>query len=225
VIKSEIDYKLSDKDTRERQAMALLATGSFFSSDNASSLAYGSLFERASSIFDDLFSDSDDKFKVGLNYAQGDRNPYTQTEGRVGVTFSTKVNERISVNGKLGVPVGGAEQSVIVGDFEVLLRLNQDGTLNARVFNRGNDINYIGEGIGYTQGVGVSYEVDFDTFRELIRNLLIRASKKNDEKETTKKKSAGEELPDTDYSSDFIRFYETRRSSKPEQGNNPVESD
>ncbi|MEC4114078.1 translocation/assembly module TamB domain-containing protein [Myroides pelagicus] len=216
VVRSELDYKLNDRDTRERQAMALLATGAFFSSDNSSSSLAGSLFERASSIFDDIFSDEDDKFKVGLNYAQGERNPYTQTEGRLGVTFSTKVNDRISVNGKLGVPVGGEEQSVIVGDIEMLLRLNEDGTLNARFFNRENDINYLGEGIGYTQGVGLTYEVDFDTFKELIAKVLGQADKrakqkaKSDENDTNR----SEELPDSDFNRDFIRFYEQRNRSK-----------
>lgn len=218
VVKSELDYKLSDRDTRERQAMALLATGSFFSSDNSSSALAGSLFERASSIFDDLFSDVDDKFKVGLNYAQGERNPYTQTEGRLGVTFTTKVNDRISVNGKLGVPVGGVEQSVIVGDVEVLLRINEEGTLNARFFNRENDINYIGEGIGYTQGVGLSYEVDFDTLKELIAKFLNQSEKKKKKKEEKESSNnRAEDLPDSDYSQEFIRFYETRRKS----GNTP----
>lgn len=213
VVKSELDYKLSDRDTRERQAMALLATGSFFSSDNSSSTLAGSLFERASSIFDDLFSDEDDKFRVGLNYAQGERNPYSQTEGRLGVTFSTKVNDRISVNGKLGVPMGGEEQSVIVGDVEVLLRINEEGTLNARFFNRENDINYIGEGIGYTQGVGVTYEVDFDTFKELFSKILKQADKRAKEKKekNNKENNRTEELPDSDFNRDFIRFYEDRK--------------
>lgn len=213
VVKSELDYKLSDRDTRERQAMALLATGAFFSSDNSSSTLAGSLFERASSIFDDLFSDDEDKFKVGLNYAQGERNPYTQTEGRVGVTFSTRVNDRISVNGKLGVPVGGVEQSVIVGDVEVLLRLNESGSLSARVFNRENDINYIGEGIGYTQGVGLSYEVDFDTFKELLSKILNKAEgdQKDKEKKNKQENNRSEELPDSDFNRDFIKFYENRR--------------
>lgn len=211
VIRSEIEYKLSDKDTRERQAMALLATGTFFSSDNSSTALAGSLFERASSIFDDIFSDEDDKVRIGLNYAQADRNPYTQTEGRVGVTFSTQVNDRIKVNGKLGVPVGGAEESVIVGDVEVLLRLNEDGNLNARVFNRENDINYIGEGIGYTQGLGLSYEVDFDTFKELIRKILNKAAVEEEEK---KKTSKADDLPDSDYNADFIRFYENRKEKQ-----------
>jgi hypothetical protein len=46
--------------------------------------------------------------------------------------------------------------------------VNADGTLNLRLFNRENDINYIGQGIGYTQGVGMSYEVDL---------ILCRTSK------------------------------------------------
>ncbi|MCA4806431.1 translocation/assembly module TamB domain-containing protein [Myroides odoratimimus] len=215
VVKSELDYRLSERDMRERQAMALLATGAFFSSDNSSSTLAGSLFERASSIFDEIFSDEDDKFKVGLNYAQGERNPYTQTEGRVGVTFSTKVNDRISVNGKLGVPVGGVEQSVIVGDVEVMLRLNEEGSLSARVFNRENDINYIGEGIGYTQGVGLSYEVDFDTFKELISKILNRAKTREKDQSKNKKQDTNrsEELPDSDFNRDFIKFYENRRKS------------
>ncbi|MHC5202253.1 translocation/assembly module TamB domain-containing protein [Myroides sp. LJL119] len=217
VVKSELDYRLSDRDMRERQAMALLATGSFFSSDNSSTALAGSLFERASSIFDDLFSDEDDKFKVGLNYAQGERNPYTQTEGRLGVTFSTKVNDRITVNGKLGVPVGGEEQSVIVGDVEVLLRLTQEGNLNARFFNRENDINYIGEGIGYTQGVGLTYEVDFDTFKELLAKILKQADQRAKKKQKEQDKSdldRSEELPDSDFSRDFIKFYEDRNKTR-----------
>jgi hypothetical protein len=51
-------------------------------------------------------------------------------------------------------------------------RVNEDGTLNLRLFNRENDINYIGQGIGYTQGVGVTYEVDFDTFKELVNKIF-----------------------------------------------------
>lgn len=213
VIRSEIEYKLSDRDTRMNQAMALLATGSFFSADNSSTALAGSLFERASGIFDELFSDVDDKFKVGLNYAQAERNPFMQTEGRLGVTFSTKVNDRISVNGKLGVPVGGVEQSVIVGDVEVLLSINEEGTLNARFFNRENDINYIGEGIGYTQGVGISYEVDFDTFKELFQKLLNKEIKKQEKRKGKNDTNRSEEMPDSDYNHDFIQFYENRRKS------------
>jgi hypothetical protein len=72
----------------------------------------------------------------------------------------------------VGVPFGGINESAIVGDVEVLYRVNDDGSMNLRLFNKENDINYIGQGIGYTQGVGVSYEVDFDTFKELVNKIF-----------------------------------------------------
>jgi hypothetical protein len=53
--------------------------------------------------------------------------------------------------------------------------VNRDGTLNLRVFNKENDITYIGQGIGYTQGLGMSYEVDFDTFKELVNKIFKNA--------------------------------------------------
>ncbi|MEW5675315.1 translocation/assembly module TamB domain-containing protein [Flavobacterium enshiense] len=209
VLKSEIDYKLSDKDVRQTQAIALLSGGGFLTPENATNTVYGTLFERAGSLFNDIFSGDDDKFQVGLNYVQADRNPLLETEGRVGVTLSTQINEKITINGKLGVPVGGTEESVIVGDVELQLRLNEDGTLKARVFNRENDINYIGEGIGYTQGVGLTYQVDFDTFKELIRKILNKAEEDQNNNPT-------DQLPDSDLSPDFINFIENRKNKKAE---------
>ena len=41
-----------------------------------------------------------------------------------------------------------------------------------KVFNRENEFRYIGEELGYTQGVGLSYQVDFQTFRDLIFKLM-----------------------------------------------------
>ena len=186
VIKSELEYKLSDKDNRETQAMALLATGSFLTAENASTAVYGSLFERASSLFEDLFADEDGKFKVGFNYSQRDRNPYAEQEAaRVGLTLSTQITDKVLINGKLGVPIGGTEDNVIVGDVEVQLLLNDEGNLKARVFNRENNINYLGEGIGYKQGVGLTYEVDFDTFKELLTKIFKQADRdKKNKKES-----------------------------------------
>lgn len=218
-IKSEIDYKLADKDTRETQAMALLATGGFITTSNASNAVYGSLFERASSLFDDLFSDSEGKFRVGLNYSQSDRNPFLEQQdaARVGVTLSTQINDRILVNSKLGVPIGGREENVIVGDVEVQLLLNDDGTLRARVFNRENDINYIGEGIGYTQGVGLTYEVDFNTFKELLKKIMIKADKRAKNKKKQQEEDKNNNTPDDDYGVDFLKFQEKRREENTEE--------
>ena len=173
VLKSEIQTKLDDKDVRQKQALVLLSTGGFLSADgvNQSSLT-NNLYEKFGDIFGNVFSNTDDKIQIGLDVVGAERTPGAEADGRVGVTVSTKVNERITINGKLGVPVGGINESAVVGDVEVQYRVNEDGTMNLRVFNRENDINYIGEGIGYTQGIGINYEVDFNTFAQLISKLF-----------------------------------------------------
>lgn len=173
VLKSEIQTKLSDKDIRQTQALTLLSTGGFLSQDGLDQNALTrNLFETAGGIFDDIFQNPDDKLKVGIDIVSADRTPGRESDGSVGFTVSTQINERITVNGKLGVPVGGINESAIVGNVEVQYRVNEDGSMNLRVFNRENDINYIGEGIGYTQGVGITYEVDFNTFKELVNRFF-----------------------------------------------------
>jgi autotransporter translocation and assembly factor TamB len=173
VLKSEIQYKLYDKDVRQTQALYLLSSGGFLSSEGVNQSDFsGSLFETASSLLGGIIRTDDDKFKVGFNYVAADRRIGKETDGRVVATISSKINERFTINGKVGVPFGGINESAVVGDLEVQYRVNEDGTLNLRIFNRENDVNYIGQGIGYTQGVGVTYEVDFDTFRELVNKIF-----------------------------------------------------
>ena len=58
--------------------------------------------------------------------------------------------------------------------------LNESGTLKAKVFNRENDFRYLGDEFGYTQGMGMSYQVDFNTFQELIDKIKSNASKSTD---------------------------------------------
>ena len=176
-LKSEIQYKLDDKDARQTQALYLLSTGSFLSQEgvNQNQLS-NNLFEKASSLFSDIFSGDNDKISIAPEYIVADRTPGQETDGRFGVTVSSKINDRITVNGKVGVPVGGITETAIIGDLEVQYRVNRDGTLNLRVFNKENDITYIiGQGIGYTQGLGISYEVDFDTFKELVNKIFKNA--------------------------------------------------
>ena len=113
----------------------------------------------------------------------------------------------MSVNGKVGVPVGGVNQSGIVGNVEVLYRVNDDGTLNLRAFNRENDINYIGEGIGYTQGLGINYQVDFDNLTELF-NKIVKKKKVTIAKKTT------EDVPDSELPENVIFTDSKKKKNK-----------
>ncbi len=207
VLKSEIDYKLQDKDTRQTQAFALMATGSFVTAESTGNAAYGSLIEGASSIINGLFADQDSNLQLGLDYSQGNR--LTDISDRVGVTMNTRINDRITINGKVGVPVGGVTETVIVGNLEVLIQINEDGTLNAHVFNRENDINYVGEGIGYTQGLGITYNVEFDTFKEMMQKIF-RSNKKVDPSKSQ------DDFPDSEFPPEFIEFINQRKAKSAE---------
>ena len=208
VLKSEIDYKLQDKDTRQTQAFALMATGSFVTAESTGNAAYGSLIEGASSIINGLFADQDSNLQLGLDYSQGNR--LTDISDRVGVTMNTRINDRISINGKVGVPVGGVTESVIVGNLEVLIQINEDGSLNAHVFNRENDINYVGEGIGYTQGLGITYNVEFNTFKEMMQKIFNTNKKKTDPSKSQ------DDLPDSEFPPEFIEFINQRKTKSTE---------
>ena len=210
VLKSEIQTKLDDKDVRQKQALILLSTGSFLSVDGLSQTSItNNLYEKVGDIFGSILNDNEDKIQVGVDLVSADRNPGRETDGRVGLTVTTKINDRISINGKFGVPVGGVTQSTIVGDVEVQYRVNEDGTLNLRMFNKENDINYIGQGVGYTQGIGLTYQVDFTTFKQLL-NKIFKNQKIEIEKKSVKEVSDSAVLPD------YIQF-EGKKSEKKEK--------
>ncbi|TYP74193.1 translocation/assembly module TamB domain-containing protein [Aquimarina intermedia] len=187
IVKSELEYRLESESARELQALSLVTQGQFYNDFTLGQNAItGNLVERASSLVNGIFSGEDDKFQVGLNYTQGDRVLDEETSDQFGVTLSTKINNRILINGQVGVPVGGVSESVVVGNVEVEYLFNEQGTLRGKIFNRENDIQYIGKNNGYTQGVGLSYSVDFDNFNELWKKIFAT----REEKESLVKKDS-----------------------------------
>ncbi len=176
VTNSELQYRLDDNTKREMQAFSLLSQGAFINDLSITQQAVtGNLVQTASSMFNQILNSGDGVFDVGVSYEIGERNPNQDfvTDDRLGVTVSTQISDRILVNGKIGMPIGGVSESVVAGDVEVQILLNDDGTLSATIFNRENEIRqFFAQEQGYTQGVGLSYQVEFDTFRELFRKLL-----------------------------------------------------
>lgn len=175
-VESELSYRLESKDDRSNQAIYLLATGSFSSSLSELSIT-GTIEERLNGIINNLISNGDNKLQVGLNVELGETTPDYQTDDRVGVTLQTNISDRIRINGKVGVPIGGVSQTAIAGDVQIDFLLNEEGTFTAKVFNRENSIRNFGEEIGYTQGLGIAYNVDFDSFKELIQ-IIFKGKKK-----------------------------------------------
>jgi hypothetical protein len=182
VAESELtDFLLNDDDRRRLQALSLLSQGRFVNDVNINqNVVTGNLIETAAGIFNDALSgDGDNKFNVGVNYSQADRSLNLETADQLGLTVSSQISDKITFNGEIGVPVGGVTQTAIVGDAEIEISLNEDRSLTAKIFNRQNQIQYVGEIEGFTQGVGLSYQVDFDTLKELVDKVFKGKNKNN----------------------------------------------
>ncbi|MDE3743545.1 translocation/assembly module TamB domain-containing protein [Maribacter polysaccharolyticus] len=187
MIKSELEYSLQDPQVEEKNAIFLLAQGTFVNDQSGinSQAVTGNLIQSASGLLNQVLSGGNDKFNLGLSYEQGilDSSTDIETENRIGVTVSTQISDRVLLNGKVGVPVGGTTETVVAGDFELQLLLNEEGTLSAKFFNRENEIQaFFGDTQGYTQGVGLSYEVDFNSFKELMQKMFKGANKEKKQK-------------------------------------------
>ncbi|WP_046758699.1 translocation/assembly module TamB domain-containing protein [Kordia jejudonensis] len=187
VAQSELtDFLLNDDDKRRLQALSLLSQGRFVNQVNINQNAItGNLIETATGIINDaLTGEGNGKLNVSLNYSQADRSNQLnfETSDQLGFRVSSQISDKVTFNGQLGVPVGGVTQTAIVGDAEVEISLNEDRSLTAKIFNRQNQIQYVGEIQGFTQGIGLSYQVDFDTLKELVDKVFKGKKKMAEEK-------------------------------------------
>jgi hypothetical protein len=176
IVKSELQYRLQDPTVEEQNAFFLLAQGTFVNDNSGltSQALVGNAIQTASGLLNQVLGSNNDKFDFGVSYEQGYLDPNdVQTEDRIGVTVSTQISEKVLFNGRFGVPVGGVSETVVAGDVEVQVLLNEQGTLRAKIFNRENEIQqFLADRQGYTQGIGLSYEVDFNSFRELMSKIF-----------------------------------------------------
>ncbi|MGB5507522.1 translocation/assembly module TamB domain-containing protein, partial [Robiginitalea sp.] len=130
-----------------------------------------------------------DVINWGVSYESGYQDPNADiaTDDRIGFTVSTKISDRVLFNGRLGVPVGGVQENTVAGDAEVQVILNDEGTLSARIFNRQNEMQQIvTDRQGYTQGVGLSYEMDFNNVKELFQKTFRKKEKDSVESDSLK---------------------------------------
>ena len=188
-LKAELDFKLNgtnDLNTKMNNFGSLLFAGTFTSTDtsmgtNGVMMITGLSEELLSNALTNILNSGDSKLKVGVTYDIGDSRSdieNLQTQDQLGITVVTQINDKILIDGKLGVTGGAnsslANQSGLVGEVEIEFLLNDEGSLRSNVFNRQNEIQYSEEEEGYTQGVGISYQFDFDIFSEFLKRIGLK---------------------------------------------------
>ena len=192
---SELEFVLNKQDSGNmmRQFVSLIAIGNFFDENNFSNTrsAIGnegitSATMAISNALMDIISDPNDKIQFGFDYVQGNQNiENLYTENQLGVSFSTRLgkNENIIINGEVSVPTGNQSNSNIAGTVSAELPLNKKETFFLKMFNRQNEIQYSDDEVGYTQGFGVLWQLEFDKLELKKKDKKDREDSKKSEKQ------------------------------------------
>jgi hypothetical protein len=123
---------------------------------------------------------------VGINYQQGN----SSVPKELDVAVSTQLfGDRLLVDGLFGMnsytstSQAAQQASTIVGDINIEYILTKNRRLRVRAFNRTNTIDILTNNAPYTQGVGISYQRDFNKIGDIFRK-----EKKTKEEKPPKKK-------------------------------------
>jgi len=191
-IQNQVKRLINSEEEKYRQAVSLLVMRRFTSPSeisnrgivNSSTVVGVNAYEMLSNQLSNWASQISKQVNVGVNYRPGD----ALTSEELEVALSTSLfNDRVSIDGNVGVANSTSNNnnqntSNLVGDFTVEVKANKDGSIRLKAFNRSNNNSLINNiNSPYTQGVGVFYSIEFNSFNELSKkfgSLFRRKSKK-----------------------------------------------
>jgi hypothetical protein len=118
---------------------------------------------------------------IGVNYRPGD----ALSSEELDLALSKQLfNNRLTIDGNLGVNNNSTNtkttnNSNLIGDVTVELKLTESGKYRVKGFNRSNDnTQVLNSGGPFTQGVGIFYREEFESLTELYRRYLGKVKKK-----------------------------------------------
>ena len=170
---SRLKSVINTDELMNRNVASLLALGHFYTMDKSdvnSSTELSSVgFSTLSSQISNWMSSLNEDVNIGVNYKPSDG---VSTSNEFDVALSTQLwNDRLLLNGNFGyrddvanAPNTNTSNSIV--DFDIEYKLTPSGKYSVKAFNRTND-SYFKQAPN-TQGIGVTYRENFDTFSELF---------------------------------------------------------
>jgi len=116
---------------------------------------------------------------IGLNYRPGNQ----ITNDEIELALSTQLfNDRVTINGNIGnnTNPNTENNSQLVGDFEVNVKLIPTGKIKFKAYNRSNN-NLIYETAPYTQGIGFSVSQDYNNLKDLFNKIIGILNRKKEQ--------------------------------------------
>ena len=180
-VKSRVESALSTDDKVQKQFLSLLMSNSFLPDEqsgivNNSSLLTSSVSEIMSNQLNNIFQKLNIPLDLGLNYQANERG-----NDIFDVAVSTQLfNNRVIVNGNIGNRQysTGRANSDVVGDIDIEIKLDRPGALRLNLFSHSADqyTNYLDN--SQRNGIGLTYQQEFNSFKEFFRKLFSGRKKK-----------------------------------------------
>ncbi len=185
-IKDEVRQFFNTDEDMNRQILSLLILGRFYTPEylrgtyeaSNSNIVGTTASEMFSSQLSNWLSQISNDFDIGVNYRPGNQISNDEIE----FALSTQIfNDRVTLNGNIGnngTQATTANNSNIIGDFDLNVKLTNNGKFQFKAYNHSNN-NIIYETSPYTQGVGFTYRENYDSFGELLIKFKQLFRKKN----------------------------------------------
>ena len=191
----------NEQDELNRQFFSLLLVRKFQPLKGTVSASGSSAIDLVESQINAALGKLSDSYKLNVDYGAD------KVAGDNSVELGVKtglLNDRLIVSGSFGVenktdnasgPSNNTTQSSLIGDVNIEYLINEKGTFRVNVFNQSN-ANSVNENSGpFTQGAGISYHEEFNSWKdfELFQAILDIFRKK--EKKHFKNKKVEKKLP------------------------------
>ncbi len=185
-LNSDIDRKvrsiISTDDMMSRQIVYLLTLSRFYTPDYMTATRGNELVSMASSTLSSQLSSVLGQLSDNWSIApsvRSDKGDFTDVEVDLALS-SSLLNNRLLLNGNFGYRDNALNSNSFIGDFDVEYLLNRTGTIRLKAYNRYNDQNYYLRSALTTQGVGVAFRKDFDSFSDFFRFLRRKKDSRTD---------------------------------------------
>ncbi len=177
-LRDELQQFFSTQEDLNRQMLSLLVLGRFYTPEYIRGSYVPATGQLIGNTASDLFSSQlsnwlsriNKDVDIGFNYRPGNQ----ITDDEIELALSTQIfNDRVTINGNIANNTNptSMNNSELVGDFEINVKLTPNGKLQLKAYNRSNN-NLIYETAPYTQGLGLSYKENFNHLEELWQNFL-----------------------------------------------------
>lgn len=179
ITQARVNAALNTEDKVVRQVMSLLVSGSFIPDVqstivNNSTLLYSNATEVLSNQINKIFNQLDIPLDLSFNYQPG-QNGRDLFDAAVSAQL---FNNRVVVNGNIGSAKYMDKSGDVVGDIDVEIKLDDKGRFRAKAFSHSADqySNYLDN--SQRSGIGLVYQEEFSTFKELLNSLFMSKKKR-----------------------------------------------